>query len=406
MLNFLRANLRWLLGGFVLTFFSSFGQTFFIGLSGAELRDKFDLSDGEFGGMYMLATLASAATLPFLGRLLDTMSGRSVAALVIPCLAAGCVLIAFAPTFLFALAALFVLRLFGQGMMTHIALTETGRWFTARRGRAISLIVPGHQAGEAALPVLFVLISAWLGWQGAWLFAAGALMLVALPTVRLLYAIPREPSGTEIADAAISTVRDWTRAEVLRDPFFYALLAGVLAPAFLGTTIFFHQDYLVNLRGYDPLAFAAAFPVMAASTVAFSLLCGQLIDRFGAIRVLPFFLLPLALASVTGALLEPVWGIYVFMLLLGVSYGLSSTLFGALWPEVYGVRHLGAIRAVILSAIVVATALGPGLTGALIDRGIGIPQQLLWMAGWCLGASLLLASIAGPLSRRTRAGQT
>ena len=53
MITFLRDNARWISGGFLLTFFSSFGQTFFIGLSGEELRAKFDLSDGEFGGVYI-----------------------------------------------------------------------------------------------------------------------------------------------------------------------------------------------------------------------------------------------------------------------------------------------------------------------------------------------------------------
>ncbi|MGB7419301.1 MAG: MFS transporter [Erythrobacter sp.] len=402
MLTFVKQNARWLAGGLILTFFSSFGQTFFIGLSGAELRARFALSDGEFGIMYMIATLASAATLPFAGRLLDSMPGRQVAGLVIPPLAFACVLIAFAPTFVLALLALTMLRLFGQGMMTHIALTETGRWFAARRGRAISLIVPGHQAGEALLPAAFVLLAAAFGWQSAWLAAAAALMLIALPAILILYAAEREPSRQEAISAGTATpTRDWTRREVVSDPLFYALLTGVLAPAFIGTTVFFHQDYLVQLRGYDPLAFATAFPLMAATTIAFSLLCGQLIDKVSAVRLLPFFLLPLALASAVAGLLEPVWGIYLFMTLLGISYGLSSTLFGALWPEIYGVRYLGGIRALIVAAMVFATALGPGLTGYLIDYGIGLDRQLIWMSGWCLAASFMLAVVAAALARRS-----
>jgi len=398
--SFIAKNFRWLLGGFLLTFFSSFGQTFFIGLSGEELRSKFTLTDGEFGLMYMVATLGSAATLPFLGRVLDVMPGRRVILFVIPALAAACVLIAFAPTFLLALLALYLLRLFGQGMMTHTALTETARWFSAGRGKATSLVVPGHQAGEAILPASFVVLSAALGWQGAWLVAATILLLVALPGIATLIARERVPSADENGATIDRTARDWTRRQVLRDPWFYALLVGTLAPPFIGTTVFFHQDYLIELRGYDALAFAGAFPVMAATTVVFALVCGQLIDRFGAIRLLPFFLLPLVVASAVAGLLTPVWGIYIFMLLLGVSYGFTSTLFGALWPEIYGVKHLGSIRAVIVSAMVFATALGPGLTGYLIDAGVELPAQLLWMAGYCLLAAILLAVATRPLADR------
>lgn len=401
MLAFLRLNARWIAGGFLLTFFSSFGQTFFIGLSGGELRAKFGLSDGDFGLLYMAATLASAATLPWLGRTLDYMSGWKVARFVIPCLAGACLLIAFAPHLPLLLLALYLLRLFGQGMMTHTALTEIGRWFAAGRGRATSLVVPGHQAGEAILPVSFALIAAAFGWQAAWLGGAALLMLVGYPAILWLFSVERVPMSAADARQPAHTARDWTRAETVRDPSFYLLLFGVLAPPFIGTTVFFHQDYFVELRGYDPLAFAAAFPLMAATTVVFALICGGLIDRFGALRLLPFFLLPLAVASAAAGLVTPVWGVYVFMTLLGVSYGFTSTLVGALWPEVYGVRHLGAIRAVIVAAMVFATALGPGITGALIDRGVGLPTQMLWMAGWCLVASAVLAMVAPRLQARS-----
>lgn len=389
MLSFMKSNARWIAGGFLLTMFSSFGQTFFIGLSGEELRTKFDLTDGEFGLIYMAATLGSALTLPWLGSVLDVMPGRKVAGFVIPSLAGACLLIAFAPSVLVLVLAIYLLRLFGQGMMTHIAFTEIGRWFSANRGRATSLIAPGFQAGEAALPVTFTLLSAWIGWQYTWVLGALVLVSVALPVILMLWRVERTPSGAE-AGGPSRTARDWTRSEVMRDPWLYALLVGVLAPPFIGTTVFFHQDYLVELRGYDPVAFAGAFPIMAATTLTFALISGHLIDRFGAVRLLPMFLLPLAFSVIAAAFIEAVWGIYVFMMLMGVSYGFSSTLFGALWPEVYGIKHLGAIRARIVATMVFATAMGPGLTGLLIDNGIGLPQQLVFMSLWCFGACLVL----------------
>ena len=401
MFRFLQSNARWIAGGFLLTFFSSFGQTFFIGLSGEELRARFSLSDGQFGLTYMVATLASAASLPWLGRVLDHMPGWKVARFVIPILAGACLLIAYAPNLLLMVVAIYLLRLFGQGMMTHTALTEIGRWFAANRGRATSLVVPGHQAGEAILPVSFALIASMAGWQMGWVVGAVLLILIALPLIIGLWQVERVPKGQAETGAAPNTARDWTPREVVRDPAFYALLFGVLAPAFIGTTIFFHQDYFVELRGYSPLAFAAAFPLMAATTVCFALLCGALIDRFGALRILPFFLLPLAVASAAAALITPVWGVYVFMVLLGVSYGFTSTLFGALWPEVYGVAYLGSVRSIIVSAMVFSTALGPGLTGALIDAGIDLPSQLLVMSAWCLLGCIVL----GITAPRVRARQ-
>lgn len=398
-LRFLRENIRWLAGGFLLLMLSSFGQTFFIGLAGNELRARFHLSGGAFGLIYMAATLASAAVLPWLGRSLDLIPGWKVTRFVMPLLALACLLLAYSSHVAVLVVAIFLLRLFGQGMMTEIAFTEVGRWFVASRGLAMAVVTPGMQVGTALLPIAYVLVSDLLGWQAAWV-ASAVLLVLACPGLLALTRVERVPHARESAIAAGRTARDWSRSEVARDPMLYLLLAGTLAPPFIGTTIFFHQGYFIALRGYDAISFAAAFPVMAVSTIIFGFVCGHLVDRFGAIRLLPWFLAPLAVASATAALITPLWGIYVFMFLLGISNGFTSTLLGALWPEVYGIANLGGIRAMTVSAMVLATALGPGLTGILIDLGVSLPEQLLWMSGWCVFAALLLAYAAHKISRR------
>lgn len=405
-LRFFRDNARWLAAGFLLTFFSSFGQTFFIGLSGNDLRAAFGLSGGAFGALYMVATLASASTLPWLGRTLDLMPGWKVARFTLPALAVACVLVVLAPNVAVLGLALYLLRLFGQGMMTEIAHTETGRWFIARRGRAMALVVQGQPAGSAVLPILVVLVNGAAGsWHAAWLCAAGLLLGVALPLLLWLMRVGRVPEALEVSARGRPMARDWSRAEAVRDPLLYLLLAGLLAPPFIGTTIFFHQGYLTELRGYAPLAFAAAFPVMSVATVVSGFVCGHLIDRHGALGLLPFVLAPLALAALLVAVVAPVWGIYAFMLLLGISNGFTGTLMGALWPEVYGLANLGGIRSIILSAVVLSTAIGPGITGALIDAGIGLPVQMLGMTVWCGLASLLLALAARRIRAREAAWQ-
>lgn len=256
----------------------------------------------------------------------------------------------------------------------------------------MALVVIGLQAGSAVLPIAVVLIGVMSGdWRTSWFASAAVLILVGLPAIVALLRLERVPQSHDTVESEHRTARDWTRGEVLRDPLLYLLLGGTLAPGFIGTSILFHQGYLIALRGYDPLAFAAAFPLMAVTTVVFGLVCGQLVDQLGALRLLPFFLAPLVVASVTVALVEPVWGIYVFMLLLGVSNGFTQTLSGALWPEVHGLANLGGIRAITLSGGVLASALGPGITGALIDVGVPLPTQMLWLAMWCVVASPALA---------------
>ena len=400
-LRFLVSNARWLTAGFMLMLFSSFGQTFFIGLSGNELRETFGLSGGAFGALYMVATLASASTLPWLGRTLDIMPGWKVVSFTMPALALACILITISPNVVTLTIAIYMLRLFGQGMMTEIAFTEVGRWFVVSRGRAMAWIVPGQPFGSAILPVIVVLIDGFSGnWHTAWILSAVVLVVVGLPVIVSLMRVERVPQSAEIQSQADRTARDWTQAEVLRDPVLYLLLCGLLAPPFIGTTVFFHQGYLTDLRGYSDLAFAAAFPVMSVATVLFGFVCGSLVDRFGSLRILPFVLWPLALASLAVALITPVWGVYAFMLLLGISGGFTGTLTGALWPEVYGLANLGGIRSIIVAAMVLSTAVGPGITGALIDLGISLPTQMLGMAAWCAIASLALSYAARKVKAR------
>lgn len=393
---FFRENARWLAGGFLLTFFSTTGQTAFISLSAGYVRSEYHLSNGGWGLIYMIGTLASALTLPHLGTLVDRFPVRRMVVFVGVMLAIAATAMALSRHVVFLVVAVYLLRLFGQGMMTHTAYTATARWFSAQRGRALSLVILGHNAGDAVFTNLFVIVALSLGWRNAWYVAAAAL-LVALPLIFSLVAVDRTPRASDPAPRVVDA-RDWTRAEVLRDPVFYLAMLGVVAPAFIVTVTLFHQVYLVELRGWSLEVFASAFIVLAVVNSVFTIISGQLIDRFSGVALLPFVLIPLGLACLVLGFVAAPWAPFAFMALTGMSNGLSTTLFGAIWPEIYGLRHLGAIRSLVVSAGVLASAAGPGLTGYLIDRGVDYPAQVVAMGGYCLLISLVMLYV----SRRVR----
>lgn len=401
MLKFIGNNFRWLAGGFTLTYFSSFGQTYFISASIAEWRSAFDLSHGEIGRLYMFATLASALCLPFLGRLVDLVPAHRMIAFVMPILAGATLMAGYAPSVIVLVIAIFLLRLFGQGMMTHIALTATGRWFVVERGRAISLVVLGHQGGEATIPLVFATIAIAYGYQTGWLVGAAALLLIGLPFAFWAYQQAREPHARDSKLVKSPRhVRSWTRREVMRDPTFWVLLTGVLAPPFIGTTIFYHQNYMTALHNWPPQLFALSLLVMSLTTIGCALITGALVDRFGTPSILPYALLPLSLSCFALAFSGPPVTLFVVMVLLGISYGISATLFGSLWPEIYGTAYLGSVRAVTVSAGVFATAAGPGLTGTLIDWGVELPTQMIYLGSYCLLAAAALSMASMTLRRR------
>lgn len=407
-LAFIAKNARLILFGFALAFASSFGQTFFIALFGADLRAEFDLGHAGFGGLYSAATFASGLTLIWAGGLVDRYDLRAITVATAAGLVGGCLALAVAPSAALLVVAIFLLRFCGQGMLSHIAMTSMARYFDGgpggTRGKAISLAALGHPAGEALLPMIAVATAAALGWRATWLAAAGLVVVLLAPAIVVALRHHTARHAEHLARAAAlptSAARDWTRAEVLRDPRFYLKLPAVLAPAFIVTGVFFHQTHLAEARAWELATFAQGFAVFAVATVASAVLAGPLVDRFGAVRLLPFFLLPLAAGLVAfGASDDPAVA-FVFMALGGMTQGLGGTTVQSMWAERYGVRHLGAIRALAQALAVLSTSGSPVLLGALIDAGASVPSLAFGLAAYT-GVAIALV-IPATLMRPRRA---
>ena len=401
MLAFYKHNARWLLGGFLLTFFSAFGQTFFISIWGAEIREAYSLSHGGWGSVYMLATLASAVCLPFVGRLVDVVSVAQCAVLVMVGLTAACLLMASSYSVSLLFLSVFLLRLFGQGMMGHTAITAMGRWYVENRGKAISATTIGHQVSEAIAPSLVVALALFVGWRGTWYVNGAVLLALAMPVIFILMRTERVPRSTNGGNSTENEIgKQWTRTQVVRDRLFWMMCLGLLSPAFIGTSVWFHQSYLIEINNWPPEKYYGSFALMAATTFIFSLICGFMIDRWSAMRILPIFMLPLGLACLALGFISSEYAIYITMVLIGVSYGFSSTLFGAVWPEVYGIRHLGSIRSFVMALMVFSSAAGPGLTGVLIDQGIPFTDQLRFIGVYCLACACLIYVVSLQLMDR------
>lgn len=395
-----RAPASLVIAAFVMTMSSSFGQTYFIGVFAPSIKGALTLTDGEFGGLYTAANLASALVLLWAGRIADRFRIRWLAVAVLLSLAAMCAAMAAVGSVWMLVPVLFGLRLFGQGAIGHLAITGVGRWYVRRRGRMMSIAVLGFSAGEALLPISAVALIASAGWREAWLLAAGALCVVSVPLVLLF--LRREPGHdqeAETADTPVAPQRQWTRAEVIRRPEFFGVVAGIVAPGFIITAIFFHQGTIVETNGWTLAWFAGWVPVYALTTISTALLTGWAVDRVGARRVLPFYLLPMACGVTVLALFPSPYAVPVFMMLSALTTGSAATLLGALWAELFGTRHLGAIRSVAVATQIFVSALAPGLIGILLDVGVGLDVLLLAMAGYAAACSLWLKLLVPRLAR-------
>ena len=387
--GFLRTNAPWLAAGFLLSFASSFGQTFFIAVFAGEIRTEFGLSHGEWGGIYLLATMASAAIMVFAGGLTDRYRVRLIGIGVFAGLAVAALTMASATTVWTLGLAVLLLRLFGQGMMSHAALTAMARWFVASRGRAISIAGLGVATGEALLPLGFVVLLGAFDWRYLWVGVAVALIALA-PLLWRLLKLERTPQSFA-ADAGSTGMdgRMWTRGEMLRHWLFWAMLLAILGPASWNTAFFFHQVHIAEVKGWGHPALVALFPLYTAVSVGTMLVSGWVVDRWGTGRLAGVYLLPAAAGYAVVALSDGLPAGAGGLVLIGMTVGINQTMSGAFWAEHFGTRNIGTIRAATGAVMVLATAVGPALTGALIDRGISFPEQGLGISAYLLVASLL-----------------
>jgi MFS family permease len=402
MTRFYRENARWLIAGLMLALCSSFGQTYFISLFAGHIKAFYGLSDGAWGGVYTVATLTSAALLIQAGGLADTIPLRRLALMVLGLFVVVVTGMALNTSTVVLVMLIAGLRFCGQGMMSHISVTAMGRWFRAHRGRAVAVAGLGHSLGEAVLPVAVVALIAGIGWRATWGVAAVVLVLVFAPLFLWLLNESRRPKGVAEVDLSAGMGgRHWRRREVLSHWLFWALMPGLLAPNFIGTAAFFQQVHVSEVKGWDLATMALGYPAYAAVTVASSMACGWLVDRIGPVSLLPFYLLPMAAGiTVIAPGIAPGEGVgswHLMMAMIGLTQGGSVALIGALWPELYGTRNLGSIKALATSAMVFATALGPGVTGMLIDAGIMFPDQTWGLALWCLLGSGMFVMVRARL---------
>ena len=401
--------------GVVLALFSSFGQTFLVSLFVPALTGEFELSSARFGALYSGATLASAILLPWAGRWIDRIRLDRVAGGVILLMTLSALLMAASWSVWVLVVALVGIRLSGQGLSGHTALTTMARYYPRARGKALSLASLGFPLGEAIFPLAVTTLIGLMGWRASWLVIAGASVVVFLPLALWMIVRagveldPKKVARSEAGDAgggAASRVgspsgpspstRHWTRREVLADLRFQLVLPAALLPPFWATGLILYQTVIAAQRGWGFTLMASAFVAFALARIVFSLVVGSGIDRLSARLLFPVACLPMAAGALVLLWVESPWAAYAFMGLLGTTVGLSGNLKSALWAELYGVRHLGAIKGMMASLMVLSTALAPVLVGWVLELDGGLALLLWGVVGSVVVATLMALVLIRP----------
>jgi MFS family permease len=389
-LAFLRDNARWLTVGVLLTFLSSFGQTYFISVFAGEIRAGFGLSHGEWGGIYTLGTTASALLMVWAGGLTDLFRVRVLAPVVLSLMVLACLAMALNPVWWLLPVIVFALRFTGQGMMSHLAVIAMARWFAANRGKALSIATLGNAIGESLMPLVFVSLLLIYDWRTLWVVAAVA-AFIGIPLLLLLLRRERTPQSWAQSTQSLGMGgRQWTRGQTLRHYLFWFMIPALLGPSAFNTAFFFHQVHIAEVKSVSHLELVAMFPIYTAVGIGSMVLSGFLIDRLGTSRVLPFIQLPMIAAFALFAVSDGPLLLLAGFVMLALTTGANSIVPNAFWAEFYGSAHMGSIKAMAAAIMVLGSAIGPGITGLAIDLGLGIETQFWLIAGYFAFASAMM----------------
>ena len=360
--------------GFIFTFFSSFGQSFFLGLFNSSIRDTLSITQGQFGSIYASATLLSSFLLIWVGKKIDDINIFKFAFFVTLLLSFSCFFFSKISSVFYLFIAIFLMRFSGQGMMSHTATTTISRYFTKSRGKALSTCWFGLSTAEFILPVLIVYLLTMTTWQNIWI-SISLLVLIFLPITS--FALIKElnfESREEIKNQENKKkdIKQWKRVEVLKDYRFYIVCLNMLAMPWIATGVFVYQSFISESKDWGSFVIAQSFMVYSILSVATLLVSGFLIDKFTSRKLLIFMNIPLMLSVLILIIFSNTYSAFIFLGLIGISNGFANVLGSSTWAEIYGVQHIGSIKALTTALMVFSTAFGTALFGILIDKGFSI----------------------------------
>jgi len=379
-----------ILFGFIFTFFSSFGQSYFLGLFNSSIREALSITHGQFGSIYASATLCSSLLLIWVGKKIDDVNIFKFAFFVTILLSFACFFFSRVTSVFLLFIAIFLMRFSGQGMMSHTASTTISRYFTKTRGRALSISWFGLSSAEFIMPVLMVYLLTIIDWQNLWLIFSISVLII-LPITSFLLIKNLNLDSREASDENIKHVeiKQWKRRDVLKDYRFYIISSNMLAMPWIFTGFAVFQSFVQTSKGWGPYVIAQSFMSYSIFSVLTLFLSGFLIDKFTSRKLLVYMNIPLLLSVIVLFFFDTPITAFLFLGLVGISNGFANILGSSTWAELYGVKHLGSIKALTTALMVFATAFGTALFGYLIDIGFTVGDIAI-VSGTYIFISLIL----------------
>jgi len=237
------------------------------------------------------------------------------------------------------------------------------RWFDAGKGKAMGLAYVGIGAGGTIVPLLSRWMISHFGWRGA-LLGLGAIMIaVALPMALIIKEPPPLPARRESGDSPTEA------REVFRSGSFYLLAIGSMCSiGAVGGTNQHLKLYLSLDQHYSQGEISIIVSMVLAFSIAGRLLMGWLADRLPKKYVM-LMIYSLVAAAIPLLFLASTHGtLYIFAAVFGLALGGEYLIIPLMAGELFGVKVLGRLMGVVLTADGIAEAMFPLLVGRLRDQ--------------------------------------
>ena len=390
----------WVTVAFAVMVFLSTGVRFTVGPFLKPMVSDLGVDRASFSLVIALSLFLYGAFMPFVGRLVDRWGARPVTiggALVLGAslAATGSV------TRLWHLYVIY-------GVCVALGLAATGhvvgsavvsRWFTRRRGTALSMLGGASMAGMSLLvPIAMSLILA-LGWRATYGVMGVAVVVIILPLAFwVVRDSPEEMGLTQDglpADPGLSNAVRYERTDVaaaVQTASFWQLAGGLFTCGFSMSLLSAHGVPMLTDHGFAPMLASWAIALLGGSSVAFAMILGAVSDRVGRRPVLAWLYGTRALLFIVLFSIRDNPALLLLVAALGgLSMSGSLAMTSALTAEIFGRFSVGSVFGTIFLVHQAGAALGSWLGGYLFEAPHGYGAAFAMAAAiLCVGTLLSL----------------
>jgi MFS family permease len=401
----------WVVGAFSVTTFMSTGVRHAVGPFLKPIVDDLGLDRASFSAVIALSLFLYGVFMPLAGMALDRFSVRVVTSAGTLLLVASLVLTAMVRNvweFTAVYGVLVPLGLAGTGPV--IASGVVARWFSRRRGTALSVLGSASMTGMSLLvpAVTWLILTA--GWRATYVVIAGLILVIALPLCLWVMRDSPESVGLtadgapRLPGAPTGAVERVSAGEALRTLAFWQLAGSFFTCGFSMSLLSAHGIPMLTDHGYSPMFASWALGVLGGSSIGFTVMLGAISDRFGrrpvlasiyAGRVLIFAGFFLIRDNPTAILAVAVLG--------GITMAGTGSMTSALTADIYGRFSVSSVFGLIFLVHQTGSALGSWLAGVLFEATGGYGPAYAVACVFLVAASVVALNIDRDARRIWRA---